>query len=98
MSTKFSSILFLFICAFIFSCCRQPEPLQPADLVIKNAKIVTIDKDKPRAEAVAFQGERIIAVTSNSDISRYIEEETTRIIDAEGRLIRSFSSGGLPDS
>ena len=58
-----------------------------ADIVIKNAKVVTIDKDNRRAEAVAIKGEFIIAVTSDSNIDRYIEEEKTKVIDAKGRLV-----------
>jgi predicted amidohydrolase YtcJ len=57
------------------------------DLVIRNAKIVTIDKDNPRAQAVAFQGETIIAVTSNEGIEKYIKEGRSKIIDARGRLV-----------
>lgn len=59
----------------------------PADLVIKNAKILTIDKDNPRAEAVAARGEFIIAVTSNRQVERWIREGITEVIDAKGRLV-----------
>jgi len=58
-----------------------------ADLVIRNAKVVTIDKDNPRAQAVAFKGETIIAVTSNKAIEKYIKEGVSEIIDAQGRLV-----------
>jgi predicted amidohydrolase YtcJ len=59
----------------------------PADLVIRNAKVVTIDKDNPWAQAIAFKGETIIAVTSNKTIEKYIKEDLTEIIDAQGRLV-----------
>jgi predicted amidohydrolase YtcJ len=58
-----------------------------ADMVIKNAKVVTIDKDNPRAQAVAFKGDRIIAVTSNKAIEKYIKQGLTQTIDARGRLV-----------
>lgn len=58
-----------------------------ADLVIKNAKIVTIDKDNPRAQAVAVKGEFIIAVASNRKINKYIQKGETQVIDAKGRLV-----------
>lgn len=58
-----------------------------ADLVIKNAKIITIDKENTRAEAIAVKGEFIIAVTSNKNINQYIKEGTTKVIDAKGRLV-----------
>ena len=72
-----------------FSCCgassRNHAPA--ADLVIKNAKVVTIDKNNPRAQAIAFKGEIIVAVTSNERIEEYIKEGVSKIIDAEGRLV-----------
>jgi predicted amidohydrolase YtcJ len=59
----------------------------PADLVVMNANIVTIDRANPRAEAVAVIGEEIIAVASNNAIRAYIQEGTTEVIDAGGRLM-----------
>ncbi len=61
--------------------------VRAADLVIKNAKVVTIDKDNPRAQAIAFKDEEIIAVTSNKAIDQYIKEGHTEVIDAHGRLV-----------
>ncbi|MFC2170112.1 amidohydrolase, partial [Acidobacteriota bacterium] len=71
---------------FIIGCGKQSS-VPSADLVIKNAKIVTIDKESPRAEAVAIKGEYILAVTSNENIDLYIEEGITTVIDAKGRLV-----------
>lgn len=58
-----------------------------ADLVIRNAKVITIDRDNRLAEAVAIKGEFIIAATSDSDIEQYIEKPKTKVIDAKGRLV-----------
>ena len=58
-----------------------------ADLVIKNAEVVTIDKDNPRAQAVAFKGRTIIAVASNKSVEKYIKEGVTEVIDAQSRLV-----------
>jgi predicted amidohydrolase YtcJ len=63
------------------------SPAPYADLVIKNANIITIDEKNPRAEAIAVKGEFIIAVTSNKNINQYIKEGTTKVIDAKGRLV-----------
>ncbi len=67
--------------------CKKKYDGPQASLVVKNGKIVTIDKKNPRAEAVAVSGERIIAVTSNEAVAKYIEEGKTKVIDAGGRLI-----------
>ena len=58
-----------------------------ADLVIRNAKIVTIDRDNPRAQAIAFKGETILAVGTNEAIAQYVKEGQTEVIDARGRLV-----------
>lgn len=87
---------------FIIIGCTKAYKGESADLVIKNAEIVTIDKDNPRAEAVAIKGEFIIAVTSNKKINQYIGEGITKVIDAKGRLLVPgfndahihFTSGG----
>jgi len=67
--------------------CGQKYTGPPADLVVRNARVLTIDKSHRRAQAVAVIGEEIIAVTSNRAINQYIEEGTTQVIDAGGRLM-----------
>jgi predicted amidohydrolase YtcJ len=71
------------------SCCgvSSGNSAPAADLVIKNAKVVTIDKNNPHGQAIAFKGETIIAVTSNEHIEEYIEEGVSKIIDAKSRLV-----------
>jgi len=60
---------------------------EKADMVIINGKVVTIDKDNPRAEAIAIKGEMIIAVGSTRSIQKYTEDGTTKVVDAGGRLV-----------
>jgi predicted amidohydrolase YtcJ len=81
--------LWLIFPAFLFvvAACAPKEEAVAADLVIQNAKVVTVDKANPRAEAIAFKGEWIMAVTTNEDIERYIDGENTQVIDARGRLV-----------
>jgi predicted amidohydrolase YtcJ len=85
---RFSYCFYVIICiVFIFAGCGEKYSGPPADLVIKNAKIVTIDRDNPRSEAVAIKGQFIIGVTSNKAIQDYIQEGVTHVIDAGGRLV-----------
>ena len=58
-----------------------------ADLVVRNAKVVTIDRDNPRAEAIAFKADRILAVTTDRVIEKYVKGGVTEVIDARGRLV-----------
>ena len=59
---------------------------QEADVVVRNARIWTGDSTRPRAEAVAIRGERIIVVGSNADADAH-RTQRTRVIDAGGRFI-----------
>ncbi|MBV9343241.1 MAG: amidohydrolase family protein [Acidobacteria bacterium] len=73
-----------------------------ADLIIANAKIWTVDRAQPRAEAVAVFRDRIIAVGGNSSIEAW-RGPHTRVVDAHGHLLLPgfndahvhFVSGGL---
>jgi predicted amidohydrolase YtcJ len=57
-----------------------------ADLLIVNAKALTQDRARPRAEAVAVQGERIVFVGSTADALTW-RRPHTRVIDAGGRTL-----------
>jgi len=66
---------------FSFSCAKK----EPADLVLKNGKVVTVDKSNPEAQALAVRGETIVAVGTDKQIDAYIGE-TTQVIDLDGKL------------
>lgn len=70
--------------------CAKPEP---ADLVLRNGKIVTVDDKKLEVQAVAIRGDLIVAVGSNEEIGRHIGT-STEVIDLEGKLaIPGFIEG-----
>ena len=55
-----------------------------ADLVLTNGNIVTVDDERPSAEAIAVTGDRIAAVGSVGEIAPWIGE-TTEVIDLAGQ-------------
>jgi len=57
-----------------------------ADLIITNAKIWTVDRSLPVAQAVAVLGDRIVAVGSNADVDAWRAPQT-HVIDAGGKLL-----------
>ena len=61
--------------------------LPAADLVIRSAKVLTMDRDHPYAQAIAFQGETILAVTTDEAIAKYVKPGRTEVIDGRGRLV-----------
>ncbi len=64
-----------------------------ADLVLLNGKVVTVDPDRPEAEAVAISGDRILAVGSDERV-RALASPSAEVIDLRGRLaIPGFIEG-----
>jgi hypothetical protein len=55
-------------------------------LIIINAKIWTVDKSRPTAQAVAVLGDRIVAVGVNADVDSW-RGPRTQVIDAGGKLL-----------
>ena len=76
---------------------------QPADLVFKNGKVVTMDQLAPGAEAVAVSGNKIVCVGSNADAQKWVGPKT-EVVNLQGKLLLpSFNdahchlvSGGFP--
>ncbi len=65
----------------------------PADLVLRNGRIVTLDDRVPEAQALAASGGKIVAVGSTADIARYIGP-ATQVVDLNGQLaIPGFIEG-----
>jgi len=62
------------------------QALAPADLVIRHARVYTVDDRQPWAEAVAVRGDRIAWVGSDSEAAAYIGA-STKVVDAGGRLL-----------
>lgn len=57
-----------------------------ADLIILNARVLTMDDLSPRAEAVAIAGNRLVAVGDNAAVRAYASPQT-RIVDAGGATL-----------
>jgi len=73
--------------------CASPPAQEPADLVLKNGKVVTVDESRPEANAVAVRGGILVAVGSDEEIEAFVGPET-EVLDLEGRLaIPGFIEG-----
>jgi predicted amidohydrolase YtcJ len=78
------AIVFATLFALPILLAAQSKPA--ADLILRNAKVWTADKDHPTAQAVAVLGDRIVAVGSNDDVESW-RGAHTRMIDASGKLL-----------
>ena len=57
-----------------------------ADVLIENAKIVTLDPAKPRADAIAIAGDKIVGVGTRRELSGMVGS-ATKVIDAGKRTV-----------
>jgi len=64
----------------------QQTAAQPADLVITNGKVVTVENGAAEAQAIASRGGRIVAIGSVTDLKAHIGP-STEVIDVKGQLV-----------
>jgi len=65
----------------------------PADLVLTNGDVYTVDSLRPRAQAIAIRGEKIVAVGSSEEIHAWVGPRT-HLIDLYGQ----FAMPGFNDA
>ncbi len=83
---KSSSLTFLCLIAlFLFSGCTHTLRQSPADLVLINGNILTLDDALPHAQALAARGDTLVAIGANAQIKPYIGPNT-RVIDLQNQL------------
>src|SRR5689334_21657359 len=64
----------------------QNNTPEPAELVLKNGVIYTVNDAQPKAEALATRYGRIIFIGSTADVKKY-EGKSTRVIDLKGKTV-----------
>src|SRR5512143_1790793 len=61
-------------------------PSGKADVIYTNGTVLTMDQNSSVAQAIALQGEKILAVGSNQDVDQE-RGAGTAVIDLEGRTL-----------
>lgn len=64
----------------------QSDTAQPATMVLRNGKVLTIDANFSIAQAVALRGNKIAAVGSDDDVMK-LAGPATQVIDLKGRTV-----------
>ena len=67
-----------------FAAAQQPQ--QPADLIVTNARIYTVDESHPLADAMAVRGGKVQFVGSTG-AAMALKGPSTRVLDLNGRTI-----------
>jgi len=77
----YKSLIYLVLLLPIFSCTEK----QHADLIVKNAKIYTVDENFSTAEAFAVTNGRFVFVGSTKEIKSKFK--AAKVYDAKGKII-----------
>jgi predicted amidohydrolase YtcJ len=73
--------------AFTGNCAVQAQgAVAPADVIVMNAHVYTVNAKRPWAEAIAIRGDRIVAVGADKEIATY-RGKTTKVVDAGKRMV-----------
>jgi len=74
------------MCLVLLGASAWAQGRPAAELIVTHANVYTVDRQHPKAEAVAVLGDRIVAVGSAAEIDSWRAPET-RVIDAHGKLL-----------
>src|SRR5438552_13884864 len=74
-----------FALILLFAAATHTTAQEKADLVLLGGKVVTVDPQRPTAEALAVRGDRILAVGTDKQISALVGDGT-RVIRLQGRF------------
>jgi predicted amidohydrolase YtcJ len=80
------AILFALFTIFLVVNRRQREAIEPADLVLINGKIATVDAAVPAASWIAVRGGRIAALGADPKDTKRLVGDRTEVIDLGGAL------------
>ena len=81
---RLSVSILLITSSVLAACAKQPQQ-DPADLVMLNGGIYTVDAERSWAEAAAIVDGLIVAVGTNDEIKPYVGD-STEVIDLDGRM------------
>ncbi|KPK77064.1 MAG: hypothetical protein AMJ79_04545 [Phycisphaerae bacterium SM23_30] len=82
---RFNKVLILIILSFICMPTKG-QVMVEADLALINAKVWTVDRNNPAAQAVAVWNGQILAVGTDRQIKQLIGPDT-KVLDLKGRLL-----------
>ena len=76
----------VFVAAFLIVLAKSAFAASPAEFVVRRANVITVDTNRPRAEAFAVTGGRFVAVGSDAEMAPFIGP-ATRMMDWAGKTV-----------
>ena len=77
---------FLAATCCLFGCATSQRSVEPAEMVVTDAAIYTMESDQPWASALAVHGARIVFVGAEADAAGYVGPNT-RVVDLDGAMV-----------
>jgi predicted amidohydrolase YtcJ len=65
--------------------CNSTLPIEPATMVLRGGRIVTVDTVRPEVQAIAVRGDTIVALGTNEEIASYVGP-ATEVIELAGQF------------
>lgn len=81
MMKYFFSLLILLILLLLVNC---SDKIEPADIVLLNGNVITIDSNNTIAQAIAIVDDKIMSIGSNDEINNFVGD-STEVIDLKGK-------------
>jgi len=78
--------LFVILSILLSSFATTTTKVVPADLVLINGNVYTVNEKLRQAEAIAIKGDRIVYVGSNAG-ARTFQGANTRVVDLHGATV-----------
>jgi len=82
----FASSTISLVCCIVLSAAWLAAQQKPADLILHNGKVLTVDSKFSIAQALAVTGNTITAVGSSEDVMK-LAGPNTQVIDLKGRTV-----------
>jgi predicted amidohydrolase YtcJ len=86
MARTVLTTVFVCIVGLLTAAVAYQPAIAPADLVLTNGKIVTVEAALPQAQAIAVRGDRIAALGTSAALQRHVGP-STQVIDLQGKLV-----------
>jgi predicted amidohydrolase YtcJ len=84
--SRVRSWFLLAVCVVFVSASLFAEKNSPADTIITNARVYTVNAKRPWADAVAIRGDRIVAAGTAKEINA-LRGPSTKVIDGNGHVV-----------
>ena len=81
-----TTIVGVMLAASIGGTAQAAQPAAPADTILTNARVYTVDKKQPWAQSIAIRGGKIVVVGTSAQVAR-LKGTATRVVDLHGRLV-----------